>query len=90
MVRDGDDYVINGRKWFITGAAHPQCTSLIVLGVTDFDADRTSRHSCIIVPMETPGVRLVKAAALDGDVKITLPRSENSRSTMCACPERTC
>ena len=60
MVRDGDDYVINGRKWFITGAAHPQCSFLIVMGVTDADADRTSRHSCIIVPMDTPGVRLVR------------------------------
>jgi acyl-CoA dehydrogenase len=60
MVRDGDDYVISGRKWFITGAAHPQCSFLIVMGVTDADADRTRRHSCIIVPMATPGVRLVR------------------------------
>ena len=60
MVRDGDDYIINGRKWFITGAAHPQCSFLIVMGVTDTDADRTRRHSCIIVPMATPGVRLVR------------------------------
>ena len=60
MVRDGDDYVINGRKWFITGAAHPQCSFLIVMGVTDADGDRTRRHSCIIVPMDAPGVRLVR------------------------------
>jgi acyl-CoA dehydrogenase len=60
MVRDGDDYVINGRKWFITGAAHPQCSFLIVMGVTDADSDRTRRHSCIIVPMDAPGVRLVR------------------------------
>jgi acyl-CoA dehydrogenase len=60
MVRDGDDYIVNGRKWFITGAAHPQCSFLIVMGVTDPDGDRTRRHSCIIVPMDTPGVRLVR------------------------------
>src|SRR5438477_2993409 len=60
MVRDGSDYVINGRKWFITGAAHPQCSFLIVMGLTNSDADRTSRHSCIIVPMDAPGVRLVR------------------------------
>ena len=60
MVRVGDDYIINGRKWFITGAAHPQCSFLIVMGVTDTDGDRTRRHSCIIVPMATPGVRLVR------------------------------
>ena len=60
MVRDGNDYVINGRKWFITGAAHPRCSFLIVMGVTNADADRTSRHSCIMVPMDAPGVRLVR------------------------------
>lgn len=60
IVRDGDHYVINGRKWFITGAAHPRCSFLIVMGVSNADAGRTSRHSCIIVPMEAPGVRLVR------------------------------
>jgi acyl-CoA dehydrogenase len=60
VVRDGEDYVINGRKWFITGAAHPRCSFLIVLGVTNADADRTRRHSCVIVPMDAKGVRLVR------------------------------
>ncbi|WP_022723511.1 acyl-CoA dehydrogenase family protein [Rhodopseudomonas sp. B29] len=60
IVRDGDDYLINGRKWFITGAAHPRCSFLIVMGVSNPDADRTRRHSCIIVPMNAPGVRLVR------------------------------
>src|SRR3954452_13958672 len=60
MVRDGNDYLINGRKWFITGAAHPRCSFVIVMGVTDADGDRTRRHSCIIVPMNAPGVRLVR------------------------------
>ena len=60
IVREGDHYVITGRKWFITGAAHPHCSFLIVMGVTNADAERTSRHSCIIVPMDAPGVRLVR------------------------------
>lgn len=60
IVRDGDHYVISGRKWFITGAAHPRCSFLIVMGVTDADAERTRRHSCVIVPMDAPGVRLVR------------------------------
>lgn len=60
IVRDGDHYVITGRKWFITGAAHPRCSFLIVMGVTNADTERTSRHSCIIVPMDAPGVRLVR------------------------------
>jgi acyl-CoA dehydrogenase len=59
MLRGGDDFVISGRKWFITGAAHPRCSFLIVLGVSHPDADCTRRHSCIIVPMDAPGVRLV-------------------------------
>src|SRR6201993_4738458 len=60
IVRDGDHYVITRRKWFITGAAHPRCSFLIVMGVTNADAERTARHSCVIVPMDAPGVRLVR------------------------------
>jgi len=60
MRRDGDDYIIDGRKWFITGAAHPRCSFLIVLGVTNPDADRTRRHSCVMMPMDAIGVRLVR------------------------------
>lgn len=56
----GGDYVVNGRKWFITGAAHPDCSFLIVLGVSDPQAARTQRHSCIIVPLKAKGVRLVR------------------------------
>jgi len=58
--RRGDEYVINGSKWYITGAAHPQCSFLIVLGVTEAAAERTRRHSCVIVPMDAPGVRLTR------------------------------
>jgi acyl-CoA dehydrogenase len=76
MVRDGDHYVINGRKWFITGAAHPQCSFLIVMGVTAADADRTRRHSCVIVPMDTPGVRLVRRLRWMGCEDHTAPIGE--------------
>lgn len=54
--RDGDDYVINGRKWFISGAAHPLCRLAIVMGVTDPDGERHQRQSMVIVPMDTPGL----------------------------------
>jgi acyl-CoA dehydrogenase len=74
--RDGDHYIINGRKWFITGAAHPRCSFLIVMGVTDANADRTSRHSCVIVPMETPGVRLVRSLRWMGCEDHTAPIGE--------------
>jgi acyl-CoA dehydrogenase len=60
--RDGDEYVINGRKWFITGAAHPNCRIAIVLGVSDDspEADRHRRHSMVLVPMDAPGLTVVR------------------------------
>jgi acyl-CoA dehydrogenase len=56
--RDGDSYVINGRKWWSTGALAPECEVLLVLGVTDPDGDRHRRHSVVLVPPDTPGVRV--------------------------------
>ncbi len=56
--RDGDHYVLNGRKWFSTGARSPRCKVLIVMGVSDPDADPHRRHSMVVVPRETPGVSL--------------------------------
>lgn len=61
MVSDGDDYVLDGRKWWITGAGDPRCRILIVMGVTDPGADRHARHSMLLVPMGTPGLRVVRA-----------------------------
>jgi len=60
--RDGDDYVVNGRKWFTTNASHPNCRIAIVMGVTDeaADADPHARHSMVLVPMDTPGVTVVR------------------------------
>ncbi|MCC0006087.1 MAG: acyl-CoA dehydrogenase family protein [Methylobacteriaceae bacterium] len=74
--RDGGDYVIRGRKWFITGAAHPNCKFLIVLGVTNPDAERTRRQSCVIVPMDAPGVRLVRPLRWMGCVDHVAPIGE--------------
>jgi acyl-CoA dehydrogenase len=56
IVRDGDDYVINGRKWWSSGAMSPRCRLLIVMGVTDPAAERHRRQSMICVPIDTPGV----------------------------------
>lgn len=56
--RDGDDYVINGRKWFISGAAHPMCRFAIVMGVTDPNGETHRRQSMVIVPMDAPGLRV--------------------------------
>ena len=58
--RDGDDYVINGRKWFITNAAHPNCQILIVMGKTDPEAETHRQQSMVLVPRDTPGVTVVR------------------------------
>jgi acyl-CoA dehydrogenase len=60
IVRDGDDYVINGRKWYITNAHHPDCRIFIVMGKTDFEAETYRQQSMILVPMDTPGIELVR------------------------------
>jgi acyl-CoA dehydrogenase len=60
--RDGDDLVIHGRKWFITGAAHPHCRLLVVLcrNADAEDADSYHRHSMVLVPVDAPGVQMVR------------------------------
>jgi acyl-CoA dehydrogenase len=60
ITREGDDYVINGRKWFITNAHHPNCRIFILMGKTDPDADTYRQQSMVLVPMATPGVELVR------------------------------
>ena len=58
--REGDEYVINGRKWFITNAAHPDCKLFIVMGKTAPDAPAHQQQSMILVPFDTPGVQLLR------------------------------
>jgi len=57
---DGNEYVINGRKWFITNAAHPDCKLLIVMGKTDTEAETHKQQSMILVPIDTEGVEIVR------------------------------
>jgi acyl-CoA dehydrogenase len=58
IVRDRDEYVISGRKWFTSGAMSPRCELLIVMGVSDPDAERHRRQSMILVPPDAPGVEI--------------------------------
>jgi acyl-CoA dehydrogenase len=58
--REGDDYVINGRKWFISGAGNPLCKVSIVMGVTDPDGPMHRRQSMVLVPLDAPGVTIVR------------------------------
>ena len=64
--RDGDDYVINGRKWYISGAMNPECEILIVMGKTDPGAPKHLQQSQVLVPRNTPGVRIERAMAVFG------------------------
>ncbi|MEU5846336.1 acyl-CoA dehydrogenase family protein [Saccharopolyspora shandongensis] len=67
---DGDAYVVNGRKWYITGAANPRCAVLFVVGRSDPTAPPHRRHSLVVVPTDAPGVRVVRSLPVfgyDGD-----------------------
>ena len=65
--REGDEYVINGRKWYITGAMNERCEIFVLMGKTDPDhADRHQQQSMILVPKNTPGVTIVRDMALLG------------------------
>ncbi len=64
--REGDDYVVDGRKWWTTGAADPRCRILVVMGKTDPDADVHHQQSMVLVPMDTPGVEVVRSLPVFG------------------------
>ncbi len=64
--RQGDDYVINGHKWWISGALDPRCAIFILMGKTDPDAPKHSQQSMILVPANTPGIRIVRPLPVMG------------------------
>ncbi|MBV9320103.1 MAG: acyl-CoA dehydrogenase family protein [Mycobacterium sp.] len=66
IARDGGDYVINGRKWWTSGAADPRCKILIVMGRTNPDAAAHQQQSMVLVPMDTPGVTIVRSTPVFG------------------------
>jgi acyl-CoA dehydrogenase len=66
ITRDGNDYIVNGHKWWSTGAMRPECEFAIVMGVSDPDADRHQRHSMILVPLAAPGVNVKRSTTVFG------------------------
>ena len=67
IIRDGDDYVVNGRKWWTSGVGDPRCQLLLVMGKTDpRNPDRHKQQSMILVPRDTPGITLVRMLSVFG------------------------
>ncbi len=66
IVRDGDDYVIDGRKWWSSGAMDARCKVAIVMGVTNPDGPRYAQHSMVLVPLDTAGVRIERDLTVFG------------------------
>lgn len=66
IVRDGDEYVINGRKWYTSGAMNTNCKIMVVMGKTDPSAERHRQQSQILVPVNTPGVTIVRPMSAMG------------------------
>ncbi|QNS07836.1 acyl-CoA dehydrogenase family protein [Streptomyces xanthii] len=66
MERDGDDYVLNGRKWWTSNALHPRCEVLIVMGKTDPDGPAFRQQSMMVVPVDTPGVTILRGLPVFG------------------------
>jgi alkylation response protein AidB-like acyl-CoA dehydrogenase len=64
---EGDEVVLNGRKWWSTGAGHPRCELLLFLGLTEPGAHRHSRHSIVLVPRHAPGVQVERLLTVFGD-----------------------
>lgn len=66
ITADGDEYIVNGRKWWSSGAMDPHCEIAIVMGKTDFDAPRHVQQSMILVPMNTPGLKIIRPLTVFG------------------------
>jgi acyl-CoA dehydrogenase len=93
--RDGDEYVLNGRKWWSSGAGDPRCKVAIVMGKTDPGADKHQQQSMILVPLDAPGVTVERALTVygyddapHGHMEIELKDVRMPRPTCCSAKGR--
>jgi len=90
MERDGDEYVLNGRKWFASNALHHNCRVLIVMGKTDPSAAKHRQQSMMVVPLDTPGVTIVRGLPVfgyldrEGHAEIVFENARVPRSALLA------
>ena len=73
---EGDEIVINGKKWWTTGIGHPDCKVIIFMGLTDPEASRHKQHSMVVVPVSTPGVEIKRMLPVFGDYDEPLGHGE--------------
>jgi acyl-CoA dehydrogenase len=66
IVSDGDEYIINGRKWWTSGAADPRCKICLFLGLSNPEGDKYLQHSLVLIPMDAPGVRTIRTLPVFG------------------------
>ncbi len=67
IVREGDEYVINGKKWWSSGAMNPSCEIFILMGKTNPEADRRTQQSMVLIPKNTPGVNIIRPLSVFGN-----------------------
>jgi acyl-CoA dehydrogenase len=66
IVRDGDEYVINGRKWWTSGAADPRCKICLFMGLSDPEGEKYQQHSLVLIPMDSDGVEVIRTLPVFG------------------------
>jgi acyl-CoA dehydrogenase len=74
VVPDGEDVIVNGHKWFSTGIGHPNCKFVIFMGLTDPEAHRHARHTMVIVPVGTPGMKVERMLEVFSFDNVRVPR----------------
>ena len=89
IVREGDSYILQGRKWWISGAGDPRCKICIFMGKTDPDAPVHQQQSMILVPMDTPGVTVKRMLNVFGGAKLARPASSGQLSRGVCWPTET-